>query len=383
MDFSWPQEYQEYREKVIAFAKKELQDDVLERDKTCTFAEDLWQKCADFGILALASTKDYGGEGDDVDVLKSVVAMEALGYACKDTGLISGLNAQMWAVQMALLTFGTEEQKRKYLPPLVSGKWYGAHGLTEEEAGSDVFSMQMRAEKVEGGYILNGEKRLITLGPIANLALIFANAKPNQSKWGITAFLVENTFEGYTASPAREKLGLRTTPLGEIILKNCFVPDENRLGREGAGLSITNHSLEYDRCFILTGKLGAMERQLEETVAFAKKRVQFGQSISKFQAVSHRIVDMKVRYETSRLLIYKLAWLKHHNKSAMLEAAMSKLFLSENYLESSLHAVRTRGGNAFLSDYEVDRYLRDATGGVLYAGTSDIQKNIIAKFLGL
>jgi alkylation response protein AidB-like acyl-CoA dehydrogenase len=383
MDFSWPQEYQDYREKVIAFAKEELQDDVLARDKTCTFGEDLWQKCADFGILALAATKEYGGEGDKVDVLKSVVAMEALGYACKDTGLISGLNAQMWAVQMALLTFGTEEQKQKYLPLLVSGKWYGAHGLTEEEAGSDVFSMQMRAEKVEGGYILNGEKRLITLGPIANLALIFANAKPNQSKWGITAFLVENTFEGYTASPAREKLGLRTTPLGEITLKNCFVPDENRLGREGAGLSITNHSLEYDRCFILTGKLGAMERQLEETVAFAKKRVQFGQSISKFQAVSHRIVDMKVRYETSRLLIYKLAWLKHHNKSAMLEAAMSKLFLSENYLESSLHAVRTRGGNAFLSDYEVDRYLRDATGGVLYAGTSDIQKNIIAKFLGL
>ena len=383
MDFSWPQEYKDYREKVIAFAKEELQDDVLARDKTCTFAADLWQKCADFGILALASTKDYGGEGDDIDVLKSVVAMEALGYACKDTGLISGLNAQMWAVQMALLTFGTEEQKQKYLPPLVSGAWYGPHGLTEEEAGSDVFSMRMRAEKVEGGYILNGEKRLITLGPIANLALIFANTKPNQSKWGITAFLVENTFDGYTASPAREKLGLRTTPLGEITLKDCFVPEENRLGREGAGLSLTNHSLEYDRCFILTGKLGAMERQLEETIAFAKKRVQFGQPISKFQAVSNRIVDMKVRYETSRLLIYKLAWLKHNKKSAMMEAAMSKLFLSENYLESSLHAVRTRGGNAFLSNYEVDRYLRDATGGVLYAGTSDIQKNIIAKFLGL
>lgn len=383
MDFSWPQEYKDYREKVIDFAKKELQDDVLERDKSCTFAEDLWQKCADFGILALASTREYGGTGDDVDVLKSVVAMEALGYACKDTGLISGLNAQMWAVQMALLTFGTEEQKQKYLPPLVSGEWYGAHGLTEDEAGSDVFSMRMRAEKVEGGYILNGEKRLITLGPIANLALIFANTKPNQSKWGITAFLVENTFDGYTASPAREKLGLRTTPLGEITLKDCFVPEENRLGREGAGLSITNHSLEYDRCFILTGKLGAMERQLEETIAFAKKRVQFGQPISKFQAVANRIVDMKVRYETSRLLLYKLAWLKHNGKSAMLEAAMSKLFLSENYLESSLHAVRTRGGNAFLSDYEVDRYLRDATGGVLYAGTSDIQKNIIAKFLGL
>ena len=383
MDFSWPQEHEDYRNKVIAFAKEELQDDMIERDRSCTFSEEMWQKCADFGILALAATKEYGGEGEKVDVMKSVVAMEALGYACKDTGLVSGLNAQMWAVQMALLSFGTEEQKRKYLPPLVSGKWYGAHGLTEAEAGSDVFSMKMLAEKVDGGYVLNGEKRLITLGPIANLALIFANTKPDQSRWGITAFLIENTYDGYSASPAREKLGMRTAPLGEITLKDCFVPEENRLGKEGAGLTITNHSLEYDRCFILTGKLGAMGRQLEETVEFARNRVQFGRPIGKFQAVSHRIVDMKMRYETSRLLLYKLAWLKHNNKSAMLEAAMSKLLLSENYLKSSIDAVRTRGGNGFLTDYEVERDLRDATGGVLYAGTSDIQKNIIAKFLGL
>jgi alkylation response protein AidB-like acyl-CoA dehydrogenase len=242
--------------------------------------------------------------------------------------------------------------------------------------------MQMHAKKVDGGYILNGKKRLITLAPIADLSLIFANTKPG-SKWGITAFLVEKSYEGYSISPPMEKMGLRTIPIGEIILEDCFVPEENRLGKEGGGLGITNYSLEYDRCFILAGQLGAMERQLEETVKYAKNRKQFGQSIGKFQSVANRIVDMKLRLETSRLLLYKLAWMKQNKKMAMLEAAMSKLFLSENILNSSIDAVRTRGGNGFLTEYEAERDLRDATGGVLYAGTSDIQRNVIAKFLGL
>ena len=383
MDFSLQVEHQEYREKVISFARKELSDDMIIRDKESKFSEEFWQKCADFGIQGLAAPKQYGGQEEEINVPKAVVAMEALGYACKDNGLTIRLNAQMWAVQLALSFFGTEEQKKKYLPPLVSGKWYGVHGLTEKEAGSDVFSMSMRAEKVDGGYLLNGEKCLITMAPMANVALIFANTKPNQSKWGITAFIVENTFKGFSASPVREKMGLRTVPIGEITLKDCFVPEENRLGREGAGLSITNHSLEYDRCFILTGKLGVMERQLEETIEFAKNRKQFGQSIGKFQSVSSRIVDMKLRHETSRLLLYKWALLKQQKKSAMLESSMAKLYITENFLKSSLDAVRTRGGNGFLTDYEVERDLRDATGGVLYAGTSDIQKNIIAKLLGL
>lgn len=383
MDFSWPQEYIDYKNKVIEFAKNELVDDVVKRDHEGTFPQELWMKCAQFGIQGLAAPKQYGGTFDEVDLQRASLAMEGLGYACKDNGLALALNAQMWAVMMSIVLFGTEDQKEKYLRPMCEGKWIGAHALSEITSGSDVFNMKMTAEKVDGGYILNGEKRLVTLAPIADVAVGFANANPKLGKWGVTAFILERSMEGYTALPVQDKMGLRTVPLGRIKLENCFVPDENRLGKEGAGFSISNHSLEYDRCCILAGKMGAMERQIENSVAYAKKRKQYGQSISNFQAVAHRIAEMKLRLETSRLLLYKLAWLKKNNKNAMLEAAMLKLHLSESFVESSLDYIRVHGGNGYLTEHEIERDLRDAVGGVLYAGTSDIQKNIISKFLGL
>jgi alkylation response protein AidB-like acyl-CoA dehydrogenase len=231
--------------------------------------------------------------------------------------------------------------------------------------------------------MLNGEKCLVTLAPVADMAIVFANVNPKLGKWGVSAFLIEKNFEGYEASPVRDKMGLRTVPIGEIKLTNCFVSEQNRLGKEGAGFSISNHSLEYDRCCILAGSLGAMERQLEESVGFAKEHKRFGQVIGGFQSVSNRIADMKLRIETSKLLLYKMAWLKKHDKPAMLEAAMLKLHLSESFVASSLDAIRNRGGNAYLMDYGIERDLRDAVGGVLYAGTSDIQRNIIAKMVGL
>ena len=383
MDFSWSDEDLAFRNEVIEFAKSKLNDDIITRDKEGIFSRDLWQKCADFGIQGLATPKKFGGKFDEVDILQSVLAMQALGYACKDSGLVLGLNAQMWTVQMFIVLFGTEAQKQKFLPKLTNGEWLGAHALTEPESGSDVFNMKMTAEKRDGGYILNGEKCLITLGPVADMAIVFANVNPKLGKWGITAFLVEKDLEGYEAGPVREKMGLRTVPIGEIKLKNCFVSEENRLGKEGAGFSICNHSLEYDRCCILAGGLGAMERQLEESIEFAKEHKRYGQVIGSFQSVSNRIADMKLRIETSKLLLYKMAWLKKQAKPAMLEAAMLKLHLSESFVASSLDAIRNRGGNAYLVDYGIERYLRDAVGGVLYAGTSDIQRNIISKMVGL
>jgi alkylation response protein AidB-like acyl-CoA dehydrogenase len=383
MDFSWSEEDINFRNEVIKFAKSELNDDIITRDKEGIFSRDLWQKCADFGIQGLATPQKFGGKLAEVDLLRSVLAMQALGFACKDGGLVLGLNAQMWTVQMSIVLFGTDAQKQKFLPKLTSGEWLGAHALTEAESGSDVFNMKMTAEKKDGGYMLNGEKCLITLAPVADMAIVFANVNPAIGKWGITAFLVEKDLEGYEASPVREKMGLRTVPIGEIKLKNCFVPEENRLGKEGAGFSICNHSLEYDRCCILAGSLGAMERQLEESVEFAKEHKRFGQVIGSFQSVSNRIADMKLRIETSKLLLYKMAWLKKQNKPAMLEAAMLKLHLSESFVASSLDAIRNQGGNGYLVDYGIERDLRDAVGGVLYAGTSDIQRNIIAKMVGL
>ncbi len=383
MDFSWTEEQVAIKEKMVAFAQKTLSDDVIQRDLSGEFARDLWSKCADFGIHALSVPSQYGGAEEEVDILTAMLAMEGLGYGCRDNGLTFGLNAQMWTVQLPIVQFGTEVQKRKFLPGLLDGTLIGAHALSEPEAGSDLFNLQMTAKKVDGGYLLNGTKCLVTFAPIADLALILANVNPELGKWGITAFLVERDTEGYTAGPVKSKMGLRTVPFGEILLEDCLVPESNRLGTEGSGFSLINHSLEYERCCILASQLGAMQRQLEEALDFAKERVQFGQTIGKFQSVSNRIVDMKLRLETSRLLLYKVAWLKKMEKPAMLEAALLKLHLSECFLDSSLDAIRTFGGGGYLSDWGIERDLRDAIGGTLYAGTSDIQRNIVAKLLGL
>ncbi len=375
--------YDAYRNEVASFAHDLLRQDVARRDEDSVFSRVMWKKCADFGLLALAAPKTYGGQEEQINVVRAVRAMEGFGYGGQDNGFALALNAQMWTVQLPINEFGTEEQKQKFLLRMVKGEWIGAHALTEPAAGSDVYAMKMTAEKVEGGYVLNGSKRYVTLGPVADFALVFANAQPKLGRWGISAFLVERTLEGYEAGPNEEKMGLRTVPFGEIRLKDCFVPEENRLGKEGAGFSIGNHSLEYDRCGILASNLGAMERQLEDSVAYAKKRQQFGQAIGKFQSVSNRIADMKIRLETARLLLYNLAEKKQAGENAMLESSMLKLYLSESFVQSSLDAIRIRGGNGYLSASEVERDLRDAIGGIIYAGTSDIQRNIIAQLTGL
>ena len=383
MDFSWSKEQTTYRERIIRFAEETLNEDLVERDRQGQFSSDLWRKCAHFGIQGMAAPAAYGGQKEEIDILTAMLAMEGFGYGCRDNGLALALNAQMWTVQIPVVQFGTEAQKEKYLRPFTTGEKIGAHALTEPEAGSDILNMKMTAEKCEGGYVLNGEKRLITLAPLADVVLVFANVNPKLGRWGVSAFLVEKGPESFTTSPTRDKMGMRTVPFGEIRFDNCFVPEENRLGGEGAGFSILNHSLEYDRCCILASQLGAMERQLEQTVKYVQERQQFGKPIGQFQSVSNRIADMKLRLETSRLLLYKVAWLKKTGKPATLEAALLKLQLSEAFIESSLDAIRSFGGNGYLTDFEVERNLRDAVGGVLYAGTSDIQRNIIAKWLGL
>ena len=383
MDFSWTNQQTTFRDKIIEFAKQTLNDDFIKHEQENTFSTKKWQKCADFGIQGLTVPAKYGGKDQELDILTSILAMEGFGYGCHDNGLAFALNAQMWTVQLPIVHFGTEEQKEKYLPRFVNGELIGCHALTEEKTGSDVFSMEMTAKKTKGGYILNGKKILVSLAPIADVALVFVNTKPEMGKWGITAFIVEKGTKGFSQSESMDKMGLRTVPIGELNFKDCFVPNENRLGKEGAGFGISNHSLEYERCSILASQLGAMERQLETSIEYAKNREQFGQPIGKFQSVSNRIADMKLRLETSKLLLYKVAWLKKIGKPAMLEAALLKLHLSESFAASSLDAIRNHGGIGYLTKTEVERDLRDAVGGLLYAGTSDIQRNIIAKLLGL
>ena len=384
MNFAHSPEQLAFYDRVRAFAEAELNGDVYADDHAQRFPRERWERCAHFGIQGLSVPGRYGGSTEEVDFVRALLGMEALGYGCRDNGLAFALNAQMWTVQVPIRDFGSEEQKQRYLPTMAAGRLIGAHALTEPEAGSDVLSMQLHAERQEdGSYLLNGEKRYITLGPVADVVLVFAKTRPELGAWGMSAFLVDRGTPGFTQSEKHDKMGLRTVPIGSLTFTDCRVPATALLGKEGMGYAITNHSLEYDRCAILASQLGAMQRQLEEAVAFARERKQFGQPVGKFQSVSNRLVDMKVRLETARLLLHKVAWLKESGKSAALESAMLKLYLSEAFVASSLDAIRTRGGDAYLGGGGVERDLRDAIGGLLYAGTSDIQRNIIAKLLGL
>ncbi|MGI9318787.1 MAG: acyl-CoA dehydrogenase family protein, partial [bacterium] len=365
----------------VNFAQSELNSGARERDIESKFDPQLWQKCADFGVLGWCMPKEFGGSGIDLET--SILMLEGIGYGCRDNGLTLGMNGQLWSVQEPLLMFGNEQQKRKFLTALCTGEMRAAHGMTELESGSDAFSLRSSAEKVENGYVLNGEKRYVGMAPYADFALIFAKTNPDAGNWGISAFIVESSFEGYCASPPLEKMGVRSNPTGAIKLTDCFVPEENRLGPEGIGVSMFNQSMDWERGLIFAGHVGSMSRQLDLCIEYAKQRKQFGTAIGKFQAVSHRIVDMKSRLEHSRMLLYRVASLKQQGENAAMEAAMAKLQIAESFVENSLDAIRVHGALGYMSEYEIERDLRDATGGIIYSGTSDIQKNIIASTIGL
>ncbi len=381
LDFSFDEEQLAYRDAVIKFALTELNYDVLTRDRKSEFNREAFGKCAEFGIQGLPIPSEYGGSG--AGPLTIVLAMEALGYACKDNGLLFSINAQMWSFEIPLLEFGSEEQKRKYLPPLCRGETVAVHAMSEPESGSDAFSLRTTAVKKDGRYILNGTKMFITNAPIADSVLVFATLDRSRGMQGISAFIVENGTPGFTVSRKFEKMGLRTSPMGEVVLEDCEVPECHRLGPEGAGVAIFNCSMEWERGGILASYLGTMERQLETCVSYSRQRKQFGKPIGRFQGVAHRVANMKVRLETARWLVYRLAWLKQQGKTAVMDAAVVKLYLSECFVQSCLDAVQIHGGYGYMTEFGIERDLRDSISGTLYSGTSEIQRNIIAAWLGL
>ncbi|MFN2399919.1 MAG: acyl-CoA dehydrogenase family protein [Gemmatimonadaceae bacterium] len=381
MDFSWSPDQIELRDAVAEFARTALSDDLIRRDKHSEFSRDLWNRCAQFGIQGLPIPEEYGGRG--CDTLTTVLALEALGYGCRDNGLLFGISAQMWSVQMPILLTGSEPQKTKYLPGLCDGTRIGAHAMSEPSAGSDAFGLRTTAERRGDRYVLNGSKTFVSNAPVADVFVVFASVDLAKGSLGLTAFLVDRDTPGLSVSRPIGKMGLTTSPMAELFFDDCEVALENRLGREGRGASLFNDSMEWERSCILAAFLGTMQRQLETCVRYAKERHQFGKPIGEFQSVSNRLVQMKVRLETSRLQLYHAAWTKQQGGPAGTAAAIAKLFISEASLQSALDAVQVHGGYGFTTEYEVERELRDAVGGRLYSGTSEIQAAIIARNLGL
>jgi L-prolyl-PCP dehydrogenase len=381
MAFAANQPAQELYRAAVAFARSSLQGDMIDLDRAELFNAEGWTRCAQFGLFGMPVPEEYGGLG--LGISEVIAVMEGLGYASNDQGLLFSINAHLWTNTIPILEYGTEEQKRKYLPDLSKGQLIGANAATEPEAGSDIFAMRTRAERRGDRYILNGAKTFVTNAPIANLIVAYATLDPALGPMGITAFLVERNTPGVTIGNSLQKMGLRTSPMAEVFFDNCEVPVERRLGREGRGVAVFESAMEWERGCILANCLGVMRRQLEQCICYAQTRKQFGKPIGKYQAVASRIVDMKLRLDTCQPLVYRIGALKQQGKPAELEAAMAKLYVSECYVKSCLDAIQIHGGYGYMTESGIERELRDAVGSTLYSGTSEIQRNIIAKCLGL
>ena len=364
------------------FARQNLDDPkLIDRDLECVFWVEGWSRLAEAGVLGMLVDPRYGGGG--ADLCSTLLTIEGLGLGCKDDGLVFALSSQMLTMQLTLQRFAAEEQRSAWLPKLISGEVFGAFCMSEPESGSDAFSISTTAVKTDDAYRLDGTKAWVTMAPLADVFIVFTTTNPDAGRWGITAFVVPADTPGLLVGENRPKMGMRTTPFANVTFDNCVVPESARMGSEGAGGSIFSAAMEAERAFLLAGAIGSLERTLETAVTYAKEREQFGQPIGVFQGVSHPIADIKIGLESARTLLYKAAALHESGKPSMMAAAIAKLAVSEAAIAGALTSVQVHGAVGYVTEYEVERDLRNTVGGVIYGGSSGIQKNIIARLLGL
>lgn len=382
MDFAIAEEHRLLRDEIIRFARRELNPGVIERDRSGIFPRDLWLKCGELGLQGLPVPEEYGGAG--LDPLGTALALEALGYGCEDGGLTFAICAHLLACVVPVWKHGSEAQKQALLPALCSGRMIAVNGMTEPGSGSDAFAMSTQARRNGAGYRLSGRKTFGSNGPVADVALVYALTDPTRGyHGGVTAFVVPTASAGFSVGQKFEKMGLRTSPISELVLDDVGVPEDAVLGGIGGGTALFTESMEWERICIAAVHVGTMQRLLDQATSYARTRSAFGRPIGKHQAVAHRLVDMKVRLEASRLLVYRAASRLDNARDIALDASMVKLFVSESLVKSALDAVQTMGGYGFMTEYHVERVLRDAVGSTLYSGTSEIQRNIMAGWMGL
>jgi len=373
----------EAKRSVATWAAAELVDhDRVAADRTSSFAHDDWKRCAERGIQGVRVPTALGGRG--ADLATTLLTLEGLGYGCRDNGLAFAIGSQILSTQETLVRFGTPEQQETWLPRLISGDALGAFAMTEPDSGSDAYAVATTAERSDdGSYVLDGRKAWITLGSRCDMVIVFASTAPEAGRWGLSAFLVPTDVDGVERLPNREKMGMRTTPFGDIAFTGVVLPPTALIGREGAGASIFNSVLEVERSFVFATQVGAIERQLHDAIAYARGREQGGHPIGHYQAVSHRIADMKQRHEAARLFLYRAAMAFVTGRDVAMAAALSKLTASETGVAAALDGAMVHGAKGYVSEFEVERDLRDAIGGLVYSGTSDIQRNIVARLLGV
>ena len=380
MDFSRTKQEQEQFDSVKEFAANNLNHNIVEADKLCEFNTDSWRECARFGVLNWVAPSEFGGTS--MSIAEAAYLMEALGEGCQDNGLAFALGAQMWAVQKLLAEHGSQEQLTHWMPKLLSGELHASFAITEENSGSDAFALKTTAESHGDGYVINGQKKMVTMAPIADCIIVFAVTDPAAKQWGLSAFVVDANNAGIKRLANDAKMGLRTVPFGSIHFNDCHIPANALLGKVGAGASLFSKAQSWERSLVLAPQVGAMQRLLNDCVREASTKQRGGQSIGKHQAVSHRIANMQIRLEASRLLLYKTAWLLDTNQQSVMNASITKTFLGEAFVETCHDALAIHGGAGYMIQTGIERHLRDAIGATLYGGTVDIQRNIIANMLG-
>lgn len=374
MDFKLTKEQQLVQQMVRKFTENEVKPLAAEIDQTERFPEETVKKMAKYGMMGIPFAKEYGGAGGDT--LSYVLAVEELSKACGTTGVILSAHTSLCAD--AISKHGTAEQKKKYLIPLAKGEKLGAFALTEPNAGTDAAGQQTTAVLVGDNYILNGQKIFITNGGVADIFIIFAMTDASKGTKGISAFIVEKPFEGFSIGKLEDKMGIRGSSTSELIFQDCIVPKENLMGKEEKGFGIAMATLDAGRIGIAAQALGIAEGALDEAVSYMKERKQFGKALTKFQGLSWMVADMAARIEATRYLVYKAAWDKDNGKSYTVSAATAKLFAADTAMEVTTKAVQLLGGYGYTRDYPVERMMRDAKITEIYEGTSQVQKMVIS-----
>lgn len=382
MDFGLTAQQRALRDEVAGFARDQLGRDAAGHDRDGTFPWEDWRRCAAYGVLGWPVPTEYGGSG--YDPLTTIIALEALGYGCRDNGLVFAVNNHLWGCAIYLMEHGSADLRRRYLKRMCAGELIGAQALSEPEAGSDVLSLRTTATRDGDRYLLDGEKWFISNGPVAGAFVVFARtATAGAPQDQLSAFLVTTDMPGVEVVRTLDKMGLRSTPMGVLRLTSTPVPEENLLGGHGRGYTVFTSTIEWERAFMFAGNVGAMQRLLDQCVAHATTRRQFGRPVGTFQAVAHQIADMKIRLELARLALYQVGWLKREGRLALLEATIAKVFISESLVQTATAAADVHGARGYVADWGIERELRDALGGPIYAGTSAVHRGILAELLGL
>jgi alkylation response protein AidB-like acyl-CoA dehydrogenase len=381
MGFSSTAEQDQLYEQARDFARRRVNPAVQERDAVPYFSHREWRLCGELGLLGSCVPERYGGQGHDALTVARVV--EGFARGCSDGGLVFSACAHLFACAMPIAEHAGDELKDRVLPRLASGEWVGANAITEAEAGSDVYSLRSRAIRDGPRYLLTGTKTFVTNGPVADCFLVYASTEPTHGYLGISAFVVDGDTPGLTRGEHFDKIGLIGAPVCELRLEDCPVDATNRVGPEGGGAVVFRSSMEWERACLFAQYLGVMDRQLEDVIAFARRRRQFGKALGRHQAVAHRAAEMKLRLDAGRLLLHRACWLKSRGLESSLEVSLAKLAISEGAVRSGLDAIQIFGALGVKTETGIAASLYDAIPSTIFSGTSEIQRDLIARGLGL